>query len=30
MTMTKEAIEKVLEIGTVETHEIGEQTYATQ
>ncbi|MED3484978.1 hypothetical protein P4523_23190 [Bacillus toyonensis] len=30
MTMTKEAIEKVLEIGTVETHKIGEQTYATQ
>ncbi|MGG1137182.1 hypothetical protein [Bacillus mycoides] len=30
MTMTKEAIEKVLEIGTVETHEIGEQTYSTQ
>lgn len=30
MTMTREAIEKVLEIGTVETHKIGEQTYATQ
>ncbi|MDR4971645.1 hypothetical protein [Bacillus toyonensis] len=30
MTMTKEAIEKVLEIGTVETHKIGEQIYATQ
>ncbi|MGH1093087.1 hypothetical protein ACQVUB_26700 [Bacillus mycoides] len=30
MTMTKETIEKVLEIGTVETHEIGEQTYSTQ
>nr|WP_088325745.1 hypothetical protein [Bacillus cereus] len=30
MTMTKEAIEKLLEIGTVETYEIGEQTYSTQ
>ncbi|QIW22492.1 hypothetical protein [Bacillus thuringiensis] len=30
MTMTREAMEKILEIGTVETHKIGEQTYATQ
>ncbi|MDZ5607059.1 hypothetical protein U2I54_08100 [Bacillus pseudomycoides] len=30
MTMTKDAIEKVLEIGTVETHKIGKQTYSTQ
>ncbi|MGQ7102735.1 hypothetical protein ACUOAQ_36170, partial [Escherichia sp. SP-MK] len=30
MTMTREAIEKVLEIGTIETHKIGEQTYSTQ
>ncbi|PEB56218.1 hypothetical protein CON65_15780 [Bacillus pseudomycoides] len=30
MTMTKDAIEKVLEIGTVETHEIGSQTFSTQ
>ncbi|MED3470384.1 hypothetical protein P4485_32055, partial [Bacillus thuringiensis] len=30
MTMTREAIEKVLEIGTIKTHKIGEQTYSTQ
>ena len=30
MTMTRKAIEKVLEIGTIETHKIGEQTYSTQ
>ncbi|WP_018782923.1 hypothetical protein [Bacillus sp. 95MFCvi2.1] len=30
MTMTRDAIEKVLEIGTVETHEIGKETFSTQ
>ncbi|MGX7627609.1 hypothetical protein ACWOMK_02080 [Bacillus thuringiensis] len=30
MTMTRDAIDKVLEIGTIKTHKIGEQTYSTQ
>ncbi|EJQ43639.1 hypothetical protein IEQ_04967 [Bacillus cereus BAG6X1-2] len=30
MTMPRKVIEKVLEIGTIETHKTGEQTYSMQ